>query len=50
LLLFDKVFLELCGRNFNRYSTIFLGIDVGLKLFFICSVEMVMGSLWKYGT
>jgi len=28
----------------------FLGIEVGLKLFFICSLEMVVGSLWKDGT
>jgi len=26
----------------------FLGIEVGLKLFFICSLEMVVGPLWKY--
>jgi len=25
----------------------FLGIEVGLKLFFICSLEMVVWSLWK---
>jgi len=49
LLLFDRVFSEVCGIKFNRYSTIFLGIEVGLKLFFICSLEMV-GSLWKDGT
>jgi len=24
-----------------------LDIEVGLKLFFICSLEMVVGSLWK---
>jgi len=24
-----------------------LGIEVGLKLFFICSLEMVVGPLWK---
>jgi len=27
-----------------------LGIEVGLKLFFICALEMGMGSLWKEGT
>jgi len=31
LLLFDRVLSELCGRNFNRHSTIFLGAEVGLK-------------------
>jgi len=36
LLLFDEVFSELFGRNFN--PTI-LGIQVGLKLFFIWSLE-----------
>jgi len=44
------VFSELCGENCNRFSIIFLGIEVGLKLFFICSLEMVVGSLWKDGT
>jgi len=28
----------------------FLGIEVGLKLFFICSLEMVVRSLWKDAT
>jgi len=28
----------------------FLGIHIGLKLFFVCSLEMVVGSLWKDGT
>jgi len=28
----------------------FLGTEVGLKFFFICSLEMVVGSLWKDGT
>jgi len=28
----------------------FLGIDAGLKLFFICTLEMVAGPLWKYST
>jgi len=50
LLLFDRVFSELFGRNFNRYSTFFLGIEVSLKLFFICSLGMVVGSLWNDGT
>jgi len=27
-----------------------LGVEVDLKLFLICSLEMVMGSLWKDGT
>jgi len=27
-----------------------LDIEVGLKLFFICSLEMVVGSLWKEGS
>ena len=44
-LLFDRVFSELFGRNFNRYSTIFSGTEVGLKLFFICSLQMEVGSL-----
>jgi len=30
--------------------TIFLGIEVGLKLFLICSLEVVVGLLWKDGT
>jgi len=50
LLLFDRVFSELFGRNFNRYSTIFLGIEVVLKLIVIRSLEMVLGLLWKDGT
>jgi len=28
----------------------FLGIEVGLKLFFICLLVMVVGPLWKYST
>jgi len=24
-----------------------LGIEVGLKLFFVCSLEMVVGPFWK---
>jgi len=50
--LFDRVFSELFGRSFNRYSTTFLGItiEVGLKLFFICYLGMVVGSLLKDGT
>jgi len=28
----------------------FLGIEVGLKLFFVCTLEMVVKPLWKYGT
>jgi len=28
----------------------FFGIEVGLKLFYICSLEMAVGSLWKDGT
>ena len=28
----------------------FLGIEVGLKLFFICLLEMVVGPLWLYST
>jgi len=40
LLLFDRVFSELFGRNFNPT---FLGIEVALKLFFICTLEMVVG-------
>jgi len=39
LLLFDRVFLELFGRNFYK---------VDLKLFFICLLEMVVGPFWKY--
>jgi len=49
-LLFDRVFSELFGRNFNRYSTIFSGTEVGSKLFFICSLQMEVGSLWKDST
>jgi len=29
---------------------IFLGIEVGLRLFFIYTLEMVVGLLWKQGT
>jgi len=42
MLLFDRGFSELFGRNFNPQ---FLRIEVGLKLFFISSLEMVVGSL-----
>jgi len=28
----------------------FLGIEVGLKLLFVCSLEMVVGPLWKHST
>jgi len=45
LLLFDRVFSEFFGRNFNHN---FLRTEVGLKLFFICTLEMVMRPLWKY--
>jgi len=31
-------------------TNIFLGTEVGLKLFFICLLEMVVGLLWKYST
>jgi len=27
-----------------------LGIEVDVKLFFICSLEVVVGLLWKDGT
>jgi len=61
LLLFDKVFSEVVGRNLTHN---FLGTEVGLKLFFICSLEIwgpfegivlthyscCQGSLWKEGT
>jgi len=47
LLLFDKGFSELFGRNFNPQ---FLRTEVDLKLFCICSLEMVVGPLWKQGT
>jgi len=47
--LFDRVFSDLFGRNFNPQ---FLGrpIEVGLNLFLIWTLEMVMGSLWKHST
>jgi len=45
--LFDKVFSELFERNFTPN---FLGIEVGLKLFFICTLEMVVGPLWKHSS
>jgi len=47
LFLFDRVFSELFGINFTHN---FLGREVGLKLFFICTLEMVLGPLWKYST
>jgi len=47
LLLFDKGLFRNCGGNFNRYPTIFLGIEVTLKLLFIFLLEMAEGSLWK---
>jgi len=28
----------------------FLGIEVGLKLFFICTLKMVVGPLWKHSS
>jgi len=40
LLLFDRVFSELLIHNF-------LVVEVGLKIFFICTLEMVVGPLWK---
>ena len=40
---FQNVLEEILTHNF-------LGIEVGLKLFFICSLEMVVGPLWKDGT
>jgi len=43
LLLFDRVFSELLEEILTHN---FLGIEVGLKLFFICSLEMVVASLW----
>jgi len=47
LFLFYRVFSELFGRNFNPH---FLGREVSLKLFFICTLELVVGPLWKYST
>jgi len=47
LLLFDRVFSELFVINFNPQ---FFGTEVVLKLLFICSLEMVVGSLWKEST
>jgi len=26
----------------------FSGVEVGLKIFFICALEMVVGPLWKH--
>jgi len=43
LLFFDRVISELFGRNL--YPQFFLDIEVGLKLFFICTLEMVVGLL-----
>jgi len=42
LLLFDRVFSELFARNFNP-QFLGIGLEVGLKLFLICSLEMVVG-------
>jgi len=28
----------------------FLGIEVGLKLFFICTLEMVVRPFWKHNS
>jgi len=42
LLLFDRVFSELLEETLTNN---FLGIEVGLKLFFICLLEMVVGPL-----
>jgi len=44
LLLFDRVFTELFGTILTHN---FLGTEVALKLFFICSLEMVVGPLCK---
>jgi len=44
----------LIGSSQNFFEEIlthnFLGIEVGLKLFFICTLEMVVGSLWKHSS
>jgi len=45
LLLFDRVFSEPLGRNFN--PQFLQGIDIRLKLFFICPLEMVVGTRWN---
>jgi len=47
LLLFKRVFQKFLEDILTHN---FLGIEVGLKLFFICTLEMVVGSLWKQGT
>ena len=47
MLLFDRVFSEIFRRNFNPQ---FLTIEVGLKLLFIFSLEMVMALFQKDGT
>jgi len=45
MLLFDRVFSELCGRNSNRYSAILFGIELGLKLFFTVFARWI----WWWG-
>jgi len=42
LLLFKRVFQKFLEDILTHN---FLGIEVGLKLFFICTLEMVVGSL-----
>jgi len=43
LLLLDRLFSEFFGTNFN--PQFFKDIEVGLKLFFICTLEMLVGAL-----
>ena len=40
---FQNVLEEILTHNFS-------GIDVGLKIFFICLLKMAVGPLWKYGS
>ena len=48
LLLLDRVFSELFGTNFNLQFI--WGIEVGLKLFLIYTLEMLVRALWKKST
>jgi len=41
------VFSDLFGKFLTHNC---LGTEVGLKLFFIHTLEMVVGPLWKYST
>ena len=44
LLLLNRIISELCGTNFNP---LFYGIEVGLKLFLIHTLDMLVRAFWN---